>query len=381
MATPRATSQLEQKVFLLLLLLITILFLFLLKPLFAPVFWAGVVGLLFHPVQQHFVRELRGRNSFAALMTLMLCVVVAVLPIVLMLSSVVEEGTALYAKIEAGEINPAMYMDRLQTALPFLQRWLLRFGMDIDAVKAEASTGALAVSSLAAQNILALGQGAFGFVFSLALMLYMAFFLLRDGQQIMDLIGRALPVGDERERLLFAKLAEVTRATVKGTLVVAMVQGALGGFIFWILDIPSPTLWGVAMAIMSLIPAVGAALVWLPFSVYLFVTGYVSSALILAAYGVLVIGLADNVLRPVLVGRDTKLPDWMVLLSTIGGLGMFGINGFVVGPLIAAVFMVFWQIFSREYYHDELHPAGKAVLPYGLQPTETPDTGPALKKM
>jgi predicted PurR-regulated permease PerM len=355
MAIPREnTNKLEQNVFLLLLLLVTILFFYLLKPLFAPVFWACVVGLLFYPVQQRLLRQMGDRATLSALMTLLLCVVVAVIPLLLILTSVVQEGANVYARIESGELNPGTYLDRVEGALPFLQRTLDWLGMDVNALKQQASSGALAVSSFAAQNILSLGQKTFGFVFSLALMLYMTFFLLRDGAQLMNRITRALPVGDERERLLFAKLAEVIRATVKGTMVVAIVQGALGGFIFWILDIPSPTLWGVAMAIMSLIPTVGAALVWLPFAIYLFAAGEMSSALILLAYGVLVIGLADNLLRPLLVGRDTKLPDWLVLLSTIGGLSMFGINGFVMGPLIAAVFLVFWQIFGREYYQDDL---------------------------
>jgi len=167
--------------------------------------------------------------------------------------------------------------------------------------------------------------------------------------------------------LLFSKFAEVTRATIKGNLVVAIVQGALGGIIFWVLDIPAPILWAVAMAVLSLIPAVGAGLIWLPFAIYLFGVGETNSALVLVIYGVTVIGLADNILRPLLVGRDTKLPDWLVLLSTVSGLVMFGINGFVMGPLIAALFLVFWQIFSRDYNHDELQGGEAAASPPGPQ--------------
>lgn len=375
MAIPRETHirKLEQGVFLSLLLLVTVLFFYLMKPLFAPVFWACVIGLLFYPVQQSLLRRFGDKPTLAALTTLLLCVVVAVIPILLVLTSVVQEGADLYARIESGEVNPGAYIDSVQKALPFLQRGLDWIGMDMDSLKQQASSGALAAGTYAAQNILSLGQMTFGFVFSLALMLYMTFFLLRDGAHLMNLIIRALPVGDEREKLLFAKLAEVTRATVKGTLVVAIVQGALGGIIFWILGIPSPTLWGVAMAVMSLIPTIGAGLIWLPFAIYLFATGDVSSSLILIAYGVLVIGLADNVLRPVLVGRDTKLPDWLVLLSTIGGLGMFGINGFVMGPLIAALFLVFWQIFTREFYHDELQ---ENPDPPPTSPVLEPDRNP-----
>src|SRR5690606_13507468 len=132
-----------------------------------------------------------------------------------------------------------------------------------------------------------------------------------------------------------------------------IIQGALGGLIFWILGIPGFLLWGVVMATLSLIPAVGAGLVWGPVAIYMFAIGDWIQAIILIAYGLLVIGLVDNVLRPVLVGRDTKLPDYIVLLSTLGGLVLFGVHGFVIGPLIAALFTVFWGIFMREFQHED----------------------------
>jgi predicted PurR-regulated permease PerM len=293
-----------------------------------------------------------------------LLIVVVVIPVLLIASSFVEEGANVYERIESGEINLNDYLDRIRTALPAIQRFMDWLELDLTALEERATNGALAASGFAARNAVSLGQSTFQFILSLGLMLYMSFFLLRDGAKLVDLIARALPLGDERERLLFAKFAEVTRATVKGNLVVAVVQGALGGVIFWILDVPGPTLWAVAMAIVSLIPAVGAGLIWLPFSIYLFITGQFGSGLTLIIYGLVVIGLADNILRPLLVGRDTKLPDWLVLLSTLGGISMFGINGFVIGPLVAALFIVFWQIFSRDYNDEELVSGdGKATPP------------------
>ena len=184
-------------------------------------------------------------------------------------------------------------------------------------------------------------------------MAYLAFFLLRDGSRLVELLIQALPLGDERERMLFTKFAEVTRATVKGNLFIAVVQGALGGLIFWILGITGAVLWGVVMAIFSLLPAVGAAVVWVPVAIYLVAIGDYVPATVLTAFGAVVIGLADNLLRPILVGRDTKLPDYIVLLSTLGGLVMFGINGFVMGPLVAALFMAFWGLFIREFSEQE----------------------------
>lgn len=345
---------LEQYVFLPLLLVVTVLFLFLLKPLFSAIFWACAVSLLFYPVQLRLLRRFGDHPNLSALATLILRIVVAVIPMLLILTSIVQEGATLYARIDSGELNPEDYVDRLQVALPFLQKLLDWAGIDLESFKQQISTGALAASSFAAKNVLSLGQSTFRFILSLGLMLYLTFFLLRDGAALVGLIARALPINAERQALLVSKITEVTRATIKGNLVVAMVQGVLGGLIFWILDIHAAVLWAVAIALVSLIPAVGAGLVWLPFANYLFAVGEINSSLVLVIYGILVIGLADNLLRPLLVGRDTKLPDWLVLLSTLGGLVMFGIDGLVLGPLITAMFLVFWQIFSRDYNRDEL---------------------------
>ena len=180
-------------------------------------------------------------------------------------------------------------------------------------------------------------------------MLYLGFFLVRDGERIRTLLIRALPFGDHREEMLFARFAQMLRATVRGTLLVAIAQGTLGGIIFALLDIRGPVLWGVIMTLLSLIPVVGAAVIWLPVAGYLLATGEYASGGILMAYGVCIIGLADNVLRPVLVGRDTKLPDFMVLLSTLGGFALFGLDGFITGPVLAVLFVTIWQIFMDEF--------------------------------
>ncbi|MCA1779444.1 MAG: AI-2E family transporter [Xanthomonadaceae bacterium] len=289
------------------------------------------------------------RPNLTALTTLTACVVLVVIPVLLVLGSFMQQGIAIYQRIDAGEIRPGQLIDQIRNAFPAVQAFLERFNIDIRALREGATNAAITASRLLGQNALAVGQGTFEFVLKLALMLYITFFLLRDGRRLVEKLIHVLPLGDERERMLFQKFAEVARATVKGNLLVAMVQGALGGIIFWILGIPAALLWGVIMTVLSLIPAVGAGLVWLPAAIYLYAIGEWISASVLISYGLVVIGLADNILRPILVGRDTKLPDWMVLLSTLGGLALFGINGFVVGPLIAVLFIAFWQIFGDEF--------------------------------
>jgi predicted PurR-regulated permease PerM len=343
------SEKLEQSTFLITLALVSVAFGLLLSPFWAPLLWASIIAVLFHPVQVWLEKRWGDRPNSTALVTLLGCVVLVVIPVLLLLASFLQQALAIYEQIESGQLKPGRYIEQIRDAFPALQGWLERFDVDMDTVRENAAKAAVGASQFLARNALAFGQGAFGFVLQLALMLYVAYFLLRDGRVLVDKLIHALPLGDERERLLFQKFAEVARATVKGNLLVALVQGMLGGLIFWILGLPAPLLWGVVMTVLSLIPAVGAGLVWLPAAIYLYAVGEWISATVLIAYGVLIIGLADNVLRPILVGRDTKLPDWMVLLSTLGGIAMVGINGFVVGPLIAVLFVAFWQIFSREF--------------------------------
>ncbi|WP_040502184.1 AI-2E family transporter [Idiomarina xiamenensis] len=342
-------QKLEQRSFLLMLVVVSLAFLWVLKPLWGAIFWAAVITVIFYPVHCRINQRIGQHPSIAAALTLMLCMVIVVIPVVAIISSFVSEGVQLYQRLSDGDISVGDMVDRVRQAFPFIGDILNQLGMDPATLKQRLSDGAVSVSQVLAKETFSIGQSTFSFFLNLGLMLYLSFFLLRDGPQLTRLLVQALPLGDDREEQLFTKFAEVTRATVKGNLVVAIVQGALGGLIFWILDLPAPTLWGVVMAALSLIPAIGAAIIWAPVAVYLMATGELMDGVILFAYGAVIISLADNVLRPILVGRDTKLPDYVVLFSTVGGLAIFGINGFVIGPLIAALFMVFWQIFMREF--------------------------------
>ncbi|MFL1465279.1 AI-2E family transporter [Marinobacter sp. DUT-3] len=342
-------GKLETRTFLAMLVGVSLAFIWLMKPFFGPIFWAVAIALIFYPVREALSRKMGDRPNVIALLTLFICLIIVVIPVIILLTSLIAEGLGLYQKIQSGEIQPGEYLDKVNQSFPAIEAFLAQFNIDFSELRDRAVNAFLGGSQFLAKQALGVGQNTFQFFLGLALMVYLAFFLIRDGNKLVELMIRALPLGDERERLLFAKFAEVTRATVKGNLLIAIIQGALGGLIFWILGITGALLWGVVMAIVSLIPAIGASLVWVPVAIYLTAVGDVVPAIILAAYGAIVIGLADNVLRPIFVGRDTKLPDYIVLLSTLGGIVMFGINGFVMGPLVAALFMAFWGIFIREF--------------------------------
>jgi predicted PurR-regulated permease PerM len=370
----------ERRSFLLAIGIVSLLFLLLLRPFFGALFWACAIGVLFHPLQQRLLRLFRGRANTAAFCTLSFCAVIAVVPAWFIVSSFVDEGAALYHKIHSGQIDPAAFVDRVKLQFPIIEETMEKAHLDVGKIKEELSSIVVGASKFLAQNAVAIGQNTVGLLVDLALMLYVAFFMLRDGPKLVALLIRALPLGDEREKMIFGKFAEVTRATVKGNLVVAAVQGSLGGLIFWILGIHGAVLWGVVMTVLSMIPVVGASLIWAPVAAYLFITGETTEGIVLASFGAFVIGLVDNILRPILVGRDTKLPDFIVLLSTLGGFVIFGMNGFVIGPLVAALFVALWEIFAHEYslaHAPEAPQAAPATAGAGDCASRVPEKDPS----
>ena len=341
-------SRLEQKVFLALLLVVSVAFGWILLPFYGAVFWAVILAIIFAPIQRRLLARLNARRNLAALATLFICLLVAVLPVILIAGVLVQEGTTLYKQIESGEIDIDSFVSHAKELLPASwQAQMQRFGLgDMDQIRERLASSALQGSQFLATKAFSFGQGTFQFMLSFFLMLYLLFFLLRDGRELVARIRKAVPLSDNQKRRLFSKFTRVVRATVKGNIVVAATQGALGGIIFAILGIPSAVLCGVLMAFLSLLPAVGAGLIWTPVAVYFLMKGLVVQGVILILYGVLVIGLVDNILRPILVGKDTKMPDYVVLISTLGGLSLFGLNGFVIGPLIAALFISAWGLFT-----------------------------------
>ncbi|MEZ2744816.1 AI-2E family transporter [Halopseudomonas bauzanensis] len=346
----------ENKSFILLLALVSVAFIWLLLPFYGAVFWGTILALIFQPMQRRFEARLNQRRGLAALITLLIILLMVILPVSLLAGALVQEGAAIYQRIDTGTLNFGDYLQQVINALPdFAQDLLARFGMtDISSVQERISQLAMSGSQYLATKAFSIGQNTFQFLISFAIMLYLLFFLLRDGRQVASRIRRAIPLGEGYKQHLLSKFTTVIKATVKGNIAVAVVQGALGGFIFWALGLQGALLWGVIMAVLSLLPAVGAGLIWGPVAIYFLATGAIWQAAVLTAFGAVVIGLADNVLRPILVGKDTKLPDYVVLISTLGGLALFGLNGFVIGPLIAALFIAAWSLYAEAREEQEV---------------------------
>jgi predicted PurR-regulated permease PerM len=343
-----AVHRLENQSFLLLLVAVTVAFGWVLAPFYGAILWAIVIAVIFAPVNAGLQRRMGGGPNLAAATTVLIVIAMVLLPLALIAASLLQEASGFYAKVQSGEYNFASYAQRVFDALPGWATGLLdRFNLtDLSRVRDSLTAGLVKGGQAVAPQALSIGMNAFDFVIALGIMLYLLFFLLRDGKALAARIRQAIPLRADQKAALFSRFADVVRATVKGGIMVAVAQGALGGLAFWFLGIHAALLWAVLMVFLSLLPAIGAGLVWGPVAIYLLATGSVWQGVSLILYGVLVIGLVDNLLRPFLVGKETKLPDYVVLISTLGGIQVFGLTGFVMGPLIAAIFMVTWEILA-----------------------------------
>jgi len=343
------STRLENRTFISLLIIVSIAFAWILLPYYGAVFWGAILAIIFAPMQRWFLRRYNNRKNLAALSSLGVCLLIVILPVTAISISLVQEGSALYQRINSGQLNFGEYFQHMWQALPNgIKSVLHRFDItDPESIRERLTQSVAQGSQALASRALLVGQGTFQLVISFGIMLYLLFFLLRDGQYLVGLIRKAIPLSEIHKRSLLRKFTAVIRATVKGNIIVAVVQGALGGFILGVLGVEAAVLWGVIMAFLSLLPAVGAGLIWGPVAVYFLLTGSIWQGVVLILFGVIVIGLVDNILRPILVGKDTKLPDYVVLISTLGGMALFGLNGFVIGPLVAALFMSVWDLFMH----------------------------------
>ncbi len=332
------------------LVIVTLAFVWLMLPFYGAVLWAVILAILFYPLQRRLLRRLGDRKNMAAGLSTLATVCIVVIPGSMILTALAQEANNLYTRISAEDYDLASVFESVQAAMPsFVSDALATFNLsEFDEMQERLVSFMAEAAQAIAQRALTIGQGTAQLLISLGVMLYVLFFMFRDGSNLAVMIRRASPLSDYETDHILRKFATVVKYTVRGNVIIAVIQGAIGGLTFWLLGIQAALLWGVIMAVLSLLPAVGAFLVWAPATVYLLFSGQTLQGVILLAVGIFVISLIDNLLRPPLVGQGTKLPDYMVLVSTLGGIALFGINGFVIGPLIAALFVSVWSLFADQ---------------------------------
>jgi predicted PurR-regulated permease PerM len=340
---------LQRTFFLILLVAVTAAFFWLIRGFLQPIFWAVALAIVFYPAHAFIAAKLSPRPALAAILSVIAVLIVFVLPVIAIVAAVTAEAGEVYQTLRSGDFSIAEMYASLAARVPQVTALIESAGIDVEGLASQLSSSAVTVSQFIASRALALGQDTLRITIFFFIMLYLLYFCLKDGQQIIEATIHALPFGDERERHLLERFAEVSRATIKGTLVIGIVQGAIGGIAFAALGLQAPVLWAVVMALLSIIPALGPAIVWLPASLLLMFDGRLAAGIALFAIGAIIISLVDNLLRPILVGRDTKMPDYLILLSTLGGLTAFGLAGVVIGPIIAAFLLSVWAMAAEEF--------------------------------
>ena len=332
--------------------ILTVAMLYLFLPFFYPIFWAAVIAIIFYPLYELFNRYIRWKGLNA---TLMLLVILAVLIIPLMLLAllVANESVKLVSQItQSGFVSNTQEVSLGFTT--WVEKTALAPYMETlrDRWTEYAKAGTNAISSYSFHLIKSVTQNSFRFVFMFLLMLYTLFYLFKDGEKITKRVMHLSPLGDKYEQMLFNRFTSTTRATLKGTFIVGGIQGAIGGILFWITGVPGALVWAVIMTALSIIPAVGAFIIWLPAGLLMLGFGLVWQGLTILIVGTVLISNIDNILRPIIVGRDIEMHPVVVLFSTLGGIFIFGISGFIIGPIIAALYLAVISIYDHYYSHE-----------------------------
>lgn len=310
-------------------------------PFLFSLIWAAIAAITFHPVYKFVLRKNAGRRNSSAFITFSLILMLVIIPLSLIGIIAAQEASVIYEAIQFEERDVRSYFITIHDALPsFFRNAVDKAGYGtFDVFQARISLAVEESLGLIGSQFIYIGTGALSLLAGFVLGLYVTFFLIRDGEKIMTSMKSLLPIDDDILEPLFERSVSIVRATIKGSLVVGMVQGLIGSLTFWLVGLESIILLGVLMALASLLPAIGTGLIWVPIAAWLFISGQTAEALIVVFSGFFIIGLVDNLIRPILVGRDTGIPDWIILISTLGGISTMGISGIVIGPVIVGLFL------------------------------------------
>ncbi len=327
----------------LLLALITILFVSIIFNFAAPILWSIVVSIIFYPLYEKFLL-MTNKKSLSSILSLILILLLVIIPSIGILGLITNELIIFINSFDDYSLERYVEMIPNESLINDLLAWA---GLSITQLTEKADDFLLAASKVFYESVSTISANVINFFISLFLFIYLTFFFLKDGEKILQSCMDAFPMKNEDESYLLNEFQKTTRATIKGTIIVALAQGFLGYMTLLLLGVEGALIWGAVMALLSIIPAVGTILVWLPIALVLFLNGQIMEASILIFSGIFIIGMIDNLLRPILIGKETKIPDYLILLTTIGGISIFGITGFIIGPIIASLFISIWSLSSR----------------------------------
>ena len=339
-------QKVRKNIFFAILIIGTVAFLTLLKPFAYPIFWAAVIAGIFGPLYKRINRRLRKPNVSTAIMVL-LVVFVILLPLAFVASVLLAQAVDMYSALR----DTAAMKERAHTLFELFKGNPTFEKLELDEVTLTEKFYGVAegISRYIVGYLTDLTQNTLLLIVNFVVMLYCLFFFIRDGDRLLRGSLYILELKDEIGNRIYERFASTARATLKGTLIIGLIQGTMGGVLFWAVGIENAIVWGVIMILTAMIPGIGCAIIWAPAALILLATGHLWQGIVIVAVGSLVISSVDNILRPVLVGKDTQMHPLLIFLSTLGGIAVFGISGFVIGPIITALLSTLWEIYEKHY--------------------------------
>ena len=322
-----------------------------LAPFLIAVFIAFLLSQLFNPWYVRITKEVNGRKSVGSILTCISIFLIFIIPLLIVASLVINEANGLYQSIQQNHLR-----EKLSVVIshPLVESFRINFiGEDSETLNAESlSQGVRSVSNFLFGIIRRTYEETSNFIFMTVVTFFSLYYFFKDSDSFLKKMMQLSPLKNKQEKLILEKFLDIAKATIKGSLVVAVIQGALVGVTFAIAGIPSPVIWGLLAVLFSLLPAIGTALIWVPAAIVLFLLGHAWEGIFVMVAGTLVIGTIDNVLRPNLVGTSSSLHPLLVFLSTLGGIALFGLSGFIIGPAMVVLLITLLDIYQAEYKEE-----------------------------
>lgn len=356
------TSRFLKITVLLLTLAVTVAFVSMIRGFLLSLALAAIFAGLSHPLYRRVLALCRGRATLASTGTIAVLMVLVILPLLGLLEMVARQAYDLSQKLVPAVVDRVEHPEHLNLQFPDWVPFHEELQNPSPQIVSKIGEFASKAGGFLAGSVAKAAMGTVAFVLHLFVMLYAMFWFLKEGPVIRDKLKEFGPLPPATKDLLIEKGLSMSRATIKGTLVLGILQGTLGGLALAVAGIEGAIFWGVVMAVLSVIPAIGTALVWLPAAIYLIATGEIGAGVGLAVWCVAVVGTLDNIVRPRLVGGDTQMPDLIVMVSTLGGVSLFGAFGVILGPVLAVIFLTMWEVYAETFHNELAIPGGEEQL-------------------
>ncbi len=345
-------SRIKHLTFFAALIVISIVFIYIMKPFLYPILWAAIIAGMFYPVYTKIKSKIKNAN-LSSFITILVVLIIIIIPVTVLSGLVAKESVDIYTSLTN---NQGSIINASKNVIHWIQNNPItdRLNLDEKAVTEKLVEIAKTVTDFILAGAKKLTQNSLTFLIMFIIMFYTLFFFLKDGETLLKRLAHLSPLGEKHEITMYKKFTSTTRAVLKGSLIVGGVQGLLTGLLFYFTGIEGSLIWGIITMLFAVIPGFGSYIIWLPAALIMFVLGNNLEGFLILIIGTLLISQIDNLIRPILVGKDTQMHPLLILFSTLGGILLFGISGFVIGPVVVALFLSLWEMYEQ-YYRQNLN--------------------------